>query len=121
MKLNNDCIRDILIFIEENTTNEVLSISSDDIISALDGYTSSEIYYHIRQIDKYNYVDDVEYYDDEPQIICDLSPAGRTFVNNIRSNTVWDSTKNIISKLGSASLPIVSSIAEKELTKFLGL
>ena len=121
MKLNNDCIRDILLFIEETTDNDNLCVSSSDIIDNLTGYKPSEILYHIREIDKYKYVTDVSYSDDEPDYVGDLSPQGRNFVNNVRNNNVWESTKKLISKLGSASLPVISSIAEKELIKFLNI
>lgn len=121
MKLNNDCVRDILLFIEENTDNENLSIYSSTIIDGLTNYSASDIYYHIRQLHKYNYVDSVFYADNEPLIIGDLTPEGRSFIDNVRSNKVWSATKKTLSTIGSVSLPILSSLAEKQLSKMLGL
>ncbi|WP_207734719.1 DUF2513 domain-containing protein [Romboutsia sp. 1001713B170207_170306_H8] len=121
MRLNDDCVRDILLLIEKSTDNNNLCVDTDFLIHNLTKYTEDEIFYHIRQIHKYDYVDFVEYADDNPYFIGDLTPLGRNFVDNIRDNKVWSSTKKIVTKLSSVSLPILSSVAERELSKFLGL
>ena len=121
MKLNNDCIRDILLFIEESTNNNNLCVDVDLLINNLDKYTSDEIFYHIRQISKYDYVDFVDYADNNPYLIGDLTPIGRNFIDNVRDNKVWSNTKKVASKLSSISLPILTSIAEKELYKLFEL
>lgn len=121
MRLNNDCVRDILLFIEESTTSTITCVDVDSLVNALPSYTTDEIYYHIIQINKYHYVDDVSYADDVPYFIGDLTPIGRDFVDNVRDNKVWSATKKVASKLSSASLPILNSIAQSEITKLLGL
>lgn len=121
MRLNVECVRDILLFIEKSTDNDSLYVFSEEIINTLTEYSDSDIYYHIRQIHKYNYVDTVYYADNEPQIIGDLTPKGRDFVDNIRDNKVWTSTKKALSSITSVSLPILSSLAEKQLSKILNL
>ena len=121
MRLNIECVRDILLFIEKSTDNDSLSVSSEKIISALTDYSNSDIYYHIRQIHKYKYVDNVFYADNEPLIIGGLTPDGRDFVDNIRDNKVWSYTKKALSSISSVSLPILGSLAEKQVSKILGL
>lgn len=108
MRLNNDCIRDILLYIERNTTDEMPFINAENLINDLQQkYDKGTINYHVRQIDKAGLVDDVYYSEDEPDTISDLSWEGHNFINNIRDNNVWSKLKESTKHLGSVSLPVL--------------
>lgn len=50
MKLNPDCIRDILMFVENETTlYDPVEISPEDIPEFFNSYSSEEVMYHIKQ------------------------------------------------------------------------
>ncbi|MEF2889570.1 MAG: DUF2513 domain-containing protein [Turicibacter sanguinis] len=111
MRLNPDCIRDILLFVEENIDSMKSCVLFDELVNSLDKYDRNTLHYHVNQISKHDFVDDVFYAGNEPQFISDLSPKGHAFLANIRSNTTWNKTKEIASKVGSFSLEALVQIA----------
>ncbi|WP_123053126.1 DUF2513 domain-containing protein [Clostridium sp. JN-1] len=107
MRLNNDCIRDILLYIEEHTTDEYPFVSVSDLKSKLQKYSSDVINYHVRQIDQANLVNSVSYADDAPQDIAGLSWEGNIYISNIRDDKVWSKLKDATKHLASVSLPVL--------------
>lgn len=109
MKLNIDCIRDILIFIEDNSTaKNIISINSNELANIMNNkYDEDTIIYHIIQCSKFGLIDGLKQYDDYASIlISDLSPQGHAFLADARNKNIW----NKIKKLGCESLPTIISI-----------
>ncbi len=111
MRLNLDCIRDILLFVEDGIDSKKVYVTFEDLVSTLDTYDRNTLYYHVNQISKHDFVDNVFYADNQPQLISDLTPGGHAFLANIRSNSVWNQVKSICLKLGVFSLSNVVQIA----------
>lgn len=119
MKLNNDCIRDILLFIESNTDFEKLFIDPDALVNSLQSYDKNTIYYHIRMISQANLVDNVLFAGNEPYTISSLSWEGHQYLDNIRDDKVWKLLKEKTNQLSSVSLKILISLAPKLIEKYL--
>lgn len=120
MRLNHDCIRDILLYIEKHTTDQLPIVSTENLIVDLQKhYDADTINYHIRQIHKGNLVDNVFYAEGVPQDICDLSWEGRKYVDNIRDPKVWMKLKEATKHLESVSLPIITAMAPEIIKHFL--
>lgn len=113
MRLNPDCIRDILISVEQNTNyNEHLLYPQElKKCPALTSYKDDEIRYHIKQCLLANLIIGVTEDLAGNIRIKDLTPTGHEFLANIRSDTVWNKTKNIAAKIGSFSLNALKDIA----------
>ena len=111
MRLNPDCIRDILIYIESKTDSEIDCVDFEELVSALYNYDENTLHYHVNQISNFNLVHDVFYADNKPNFISDLSPEGHEFLANIRSNTNWNKIKKTYNKVGSESLGAIKEIA----------
>ena len=121
MKLNPDCVRDVLLMVESeqsmNANGIVGQISSDQLLkSALaEQYSSDDIVYSCKQLidngmlagKEARMIRNVSY------VINDISPAGHEFLENIRSNTTWKKTKEKASKVGSFALTALSGIASR--------
>ncbi|EOU2128083.1 DUF2513 domain-containing protein [Clostridium perfringens] len=107
MRLNPDCVRDILLFVEDNTDYEKDCVSSDELLSALSHYDRNTLFYHISKMDSAELFDDVYYSDDEINLISSLSWLGHSYLDNIRDNSIWSKTKSALGKLSSVSLPIL--------------
>lgn len=120
MKLNPDCIRDILITVEENSDfyNQT-EYKAEAPFTTLSRYSHNEIIYHIQQCQKSGLIDDVHYYDGGMHTdILDLSPAGHEFLANMRNESIW---KKVVSKGAGASLPVLMELAKEIAFKhFLG-
>ena len=110
MKLNVNCIRDILLTVEEECDFETPWEYQEDSPPPkfLADYTQ-----------KSDLICGVEYFECGSDIyISDLTPKGHEFLSNIRNDTVW---KKVLSKASGASLPIILEVAKEAAKKyFLG-
>ncbi|MDQ8820630.1 DUF2513 domain-containing protein [Streptococcus ruminantium] len=113
MKLNPDCIRDILLDVENKSTfnNEVQYLGPDDF-QTLSKYSYDEIMYHVRQCAENGFfIGKVEYYMGGGCTIIDLSPSAHEFLANIRKDTNWNKTKSIAKTVGSFSITALKEIS----------
>lgn len=110
MKLNPDCIRDILFFIEENTTySTIIRIHLDDSMEILPQYDRSELFYHIEQCVMADLIVGEVYLNSCK--IKQLTPKGHTFIENIRQDTTWNKVKEHARQVGSFSLESIFQIS----------
>lgn len=115
MKLNQDCIRDILLYIEENTPRTLNLIDIPDIYNALiDNYSSDEILYHIKLIDEAGFISNVQYTFDGG-CLERLSWNGHQYLISIKDKTIWEKLKDGTVDISCMSLDVLGQIA-KELT-----
>lgn len=120
MKLNPDCIRDILIFIEENTDmKHTVILPNPDHETSFPGYSPHEIYYHVKQAELSGLIIVSKTVKVEGCIIKSLSPYGHQFLADIRSDTVWSKTKNIGKKIGISSLNALIQISTGVVTQII--
>lgn len=115
MRLNPDCIRDLLFSIEEESTSCSL-ISSNDLsnMKRLRSYSEEEILYHLQQLHWSGYIIVPASCRciDGTFLLQDLSPVGHEFISNIRKDTNWNKVKKISSDVGSETLSSIKTIAE---------
>ncbi len=113
MKLDLDCIRDILLTVEENTGyNEGMIVSEASCkYDLLKKYDSNKVMYHIIQSQKSGLIE-AEQEDLVGNILIkDLTPNGHKFVANIRENSNWNRIKKVAGDVGTNSLDAVKQIA----------
>lgn len=122
MRLNPDCIRDILLAVEETTdanTSFRYSVYKEKN-RHLEKYDHNEISYHMQQCNMSDFFTSYIRCDGgELVIIGDLSPAGHEFLANIRQESIWNNTKEIASKIGSNSLSTLAQIAVNVLSSMI--
>lgn len=124
MKLNNDCIRDLLLYIEENT-----NLSDDVYIESINdlSYSIEELLYTSIKLKEANFINaEIEQtYDEENGgysiTVFSLTWQGHKFLDNIRDSEVWKTTKRIISKFSSVSLGIIENVAAQVITNMISL
>lgn len=114
MTLNPDCVRDILLTVENNAFGETLTLTK--LHEKLTNYSKEEIHYCCLKLNEGGYLDLVTLNllgCNVPQIkiIKDLTLNGHEFLENIKSDTNWIKTKNIAKKVGSSSLSTIKEIA----------
>ena len=113
MKLNPDCIRDMLLTIEEKVDNDIILISSTNYVNyeLLKPYTFNEVLYHAAQIDLAGMTSGMDRGTNQAFMVAMLSPYGHEFLEDIRSEANWSKTKETAKNVGSFSLRTLVNIA----------
>ena len=123
MKLNPDCIRDILLWLEENQemesgydnflTGQVSEVSSTKIAQCLPTYSAEDILYSVKQMIYSGLLNARLLTTNDAQIylVQDITPEGHKFLGNISSDETWQKTKSTASKIGAATLDTLGKIS----------
>lgn len=119
MKLNHDCVRDLMLLAEEklNMKNFIRCSNLN-----LDPYSKQELIYTAAKLieadlleGKYSrYIDG-----DCDATIQSITWAGHEFLDNIRDDSVWKTTKDKLAGFKSASLSFVNNVASQILASMI--
>jgi hypothetical protein len=126
VKLNYDCIRDILLTIEEipNRKDELI-LANFKSYKKLSKYNEEEIQYNALKLLQEEYVTGLKISGNNTTTVLrltDLTWSGHELLSDIRSETVFNQTKEkIIKSVGSTSLTIFQQLASTIALKTLGL
>ena len=132
MKLDPDCIRDLMLFCEEHTyikTEEigrctaaryhVLYVDSMRLVPPLNKYDVGSLVYHIIQLSESGYLatdfrfDPVENFrHNELPAIYYVTPKGHEFIATISEKAQWEKTSKILRSFGSVSLAVIETISK---------
>lgn len=124
MKLNQDCLRDLMLYLEDTLTMRnyiLIDCYSNDTF--LEKYNIDDLRYTALKLIEANYIDastrkflDVAV----PEIrIKSITFTGHKFLDTIRDDKVWKKTKNVLSGFKSTSIEIISETASKVITNLI--
>ena len=118
MKLNIDCVRDILLVIEAKDLGVQYEIK--DIQQKLNNkYSSDDVYYCCYQLYNSNMIDafvinlDLQRQLPLIQYITELTFSGHNFLENIKNDNNWNKIKQKLNKIGNYSLDIIKEVAKQ--------
>lgn len=126
MKLDYDCLRQILLTIEEDLVWEddlnYCRLNLKHMVQKLSKFSKADIAYTSKIAIEANLIEG--YLNDCDCGILDISYFGLTyeghqFIDTVRENKIWKKTKEILSSVGGASLSVITSIANDCLTNFI--
>lgn len=145
MRLNMDCIRDILLCIEDLVTptkfaqfydvdlfNATANFFDDEIPKIplyqeklLKKYTNEELIYHLQYCISANLIKLHDESSPTNILIKDLTPKGHSFIENIRQDTIYNKVLSIAKeKAGAVTLETIIDISSKvisgNITSFFG-
>lgn len=115
MKLNYDLIRLLLLKIED-ITDGYSEFYNADIIKAFSDYSGAVILYHLKYLDDAGYIERYRH-----NVIIDITPIGREYLNSVRNNDIWEKTKQKIQSFGDVSLPIITEVSSALIKSSLGI
>lgn len=120
MKLNHDCVRAIMLHVEENLSyGYYIDFGNVEI----DGFSHGEILYAADKLIEAGYFtgNRQKYISSpEPSIrVTSLTWEGHQFLDNIRDDGVWKDTKKVLAKFSSTSLSFVGNIASQIITSLV--
>jgi len=120
MRLNPDCVRNILLMVEESSGfGKVVLFKNSQDYDKLKKYPNDEVCYHIEQCRLSGFLTRVDWTMDQHCCIYDLTPSGHEFLANIRADTNWNKVKQTAKAVGSESLSVLSQIAAQVITNLI--
>ena len=122
MKLNPECVRDTLIYLEDNLVMceyfSIKGISFKTIINELsqdNKYSEEDVAYTLTQLMSAGYITGYKNYNWKDRKLSghvdDISWSGHNFINTVRPETIWNATKKSAKKMGVASIHGIMSLA----------
>lgn len=118
MKLNPDCVREVLIWLEKNQRIDVLSGRLEAILTVhlpdkINSFSAEDVVYATKQMAENGLLKtrSVGVDDSDACWIEDISPKGHEFLENIRNDTNWNKVKEGAAKTGSFALSALEKIA----------
>lgn len=120
MRLDPDCIRDILLTVEENTGfAKYMTYKDNSSYDLLNKYSFDKVSYHIEQCKLSNFLIGCDSDLAGNWTILNLSPLGHQFLADIRSDNNWNKTKSIAKTVGSSSLSALKEIASNVIAEII--
>jgi hypothetical protein len=123
MKLNHDCVRDILLYLEETLSDgNYYVIESDSPDDTGISHKVLDVVYALERLDEAGYINAkiVKTMNPSTMIyVSSISWKGHEFLDTIRPQPVWDKTIATASKVGSTSLTVLSQIAVTVATQLI--
>lgn len=114
MKLNIDCVRDILLVVEANEFGNQLTL--DSLHAQIPQYTLDEVEYACLKLDEAGMLDVMSINTlgrTSPAVarINELTYEGHEFLDNIRAEDSWQKLSRAVKQGGSASLKAIATVA----------
>ena len=137
MKLNLDCIREILMWLEENQTMERINEKTAEhlgvepyytgrpnaipvgcLIGKVGVFSEADILYSVKQMGENGMLNvSVEF--GNIGSVQDITPQGHEFLENIRSDTNWNKIKERAAEVGSSSISVLEKIASNVISALI--
>ncbi|MCI5500029.1 MAG: DUF2513 domain-containing protein [Clostridiales bacterium] len=114
MKLEPDCVRAILLTVEENTSYQSLLSFEEATLPdfpRLTEYPLDEVLYHLKKCNEAGLLCGAQFFYDSANVE-GLHFRGHEFLENIRDDSRWHSVKKGLEAIRNYSLPAIASIAE---------
>lgn len=118
MKLNFDCIREVLLTLEEitgfNETGEYFTFQSEEISEKIEKYSKDDVYYSLLKLNEAGYIKCKERFVKErtaPYLtVWDITYNGHTYLNSVRNEKIWAKIKT---ESAALTFSLITKIAEK--------
>ena len=122
MKLDMECVRDILITLDEQT--DFVKMRPDELAQLLPNYSTKQLIYTCLRLHEGNYINLRLLYpqqnsDPVLNFIGDLTFQGHEFLADIKPKSNWDKISPFLKQCGSASFETITSVAIALGTEFL--
>ena len=121
MKLNPDCIRDVLLYLEENLKIEncqkFSQVTLHQLKQGLNKYSEDDVFYSVYNLHQIRFIEgNIKDANNIKMYFCEIYNItwnGHQFLNTIRPKSVWEATKTGATKLGIMSMSALSTISMK--------
>ena len=119
MKLNHECVRALLLYLEENHQIDDKPLDVREI--KLPKFSEDEVRYSAEKLIEADFLDaDAEIMDGVREIyVNSITWAGHQFLDNIRDPKIWKYSKSVFSKFASVSIGIIENVSAQVITNLI--
>ena len=114
-------MRDILLYLEEYLTLDG-NVPGNEIIDEFQktkDYTRADLIYSMRKLKEAEFVERSHIMFKDYPVFHDITMLGYEFLENVRSEDVWNKVKEKAKNVGSYSIPVLMKIATKTVLDLL--
>lgn len=125
MKLNPDCVRDTLLYLEEQLTincknNNFESITLHQLTEGMlqkykDKYSEEDIWYTVYNLKQIRFIERrINDAKNHKMMFCDIENItwyGHQFLSSVRPDTIWEATKKKAKEIGGMSISSLSMVS----------
>lgn len=127
MRLNYDCIRSVLLYLEKAVTIDndlkIVIVRVENIFEELPKYENNEILYSLSKLNEAGYINAQLRFASGSFVdgyVSGITYAGHDFLEKVRDNKTWTNVKSALSKVGSTGFMLIGEAAKALLLKRLG-
>lgn len=127
MRLDMDCVRDVLLALEQLTevgeNHLYRHVTTEDVCTQVPNFDEKNVYHTLYTLHQANYIEAnrIDFCGGSDLLIETITWPGYELLNNLRSDQVWESVKEKIKPLGTVSINVLSQLATKIVSDFLGI
>lgn len=117
MKINPDCIRDILLYLEENLYLAEDNFSEINLTQLCENlsYNKDDIWYSVYNLYHIRFIEGrINDAGNHKMFFCDIQNItwiGHQFLNSIRPKSIWEATKEKAKQIGGMSIGTLSTLS----------
>lgn len=120
MKLDIDCVRDILLELEQLPLG---CYTPNNFLSSIKKHGIDDVEYCLAKLKETGYINaDIRQYQSgqyDYYGIYDMTFSGHQFLEKIRDNKVWAKTKTVAGHVGSMAFDVITQIATSVITEII--
>lgn len=127
MKLNYDCVRSVLLTLENEIDMDddlrLIRVPVTKLFEKLSKYESKDILYTVEKLSEAGYINAAIQYTGSmfaDGVVSGITYSGHEFLESVRDSKVWANVKSTLSKVGAITLPLIAQTAEGIIMKSLG-
>lgn len=112
MKLNKECVRDVLLCIESNQKPGIF-LQLNNFYQKLEAYSKEDIDYTLLKLKEADYINGKPSYGNDRLVdfsVGSITWDGHQFLDTIRDPKIWSKAKSIGNKLEDISITLLSKI-----------
>lgn len=127
MQLDMDCVRDVLLALEQLTDVDEnhlhRRVTTKKICEIVPDFSEKEVYNALYTLYQADFIeaDKIDFCDGSDIIVEAITWPGYELLNNLRSDEVWSSVKEKIKPFGTVSMQVLANLAAKIVSDFLGI
>lgn len=117
MKLDLDCIKDVMVFLEDNLTDDNAFVPNQ-IYESLEKYSYEDVEYTVKSLLSEKWIDGIVQEIGDLYIVKSITPNGHNYLNAIKDESTYKIIKKHFATAGTSTLSFLTVIIKDVLVKY---